>query len=145
MPEASANSGFTPRQIRLPLDMEWTIAAGGDRPDGRYPWDKPGKATTDVNEIIKRANIYKSKIEHTTPVNQYQEGISPYGVMDMAGNVWEWQTNYRSMKEGWLGLRGGSWDLNEGYVARVTVRKFNLSSNWSLNLGFRVIVSLPSG
>ena len=70
-PKSSVKSGFTPKQIRLPLDMEWTIAAGGDRPEGRYPWDKPGKATTDVNEIIKRANIGESKIGHTTPVNQY--------------------------------------------------------------------------
>ena len=144
LPESSASSGFSPKQIRLPLDMEWTIAAGGDRPEGRYPWDKPGKATTDVNEIIKRANSGESKIGYTTPVNQYSGGISPYGVMDMAGNIWEWQANYRSMKEGWLGLRGGSWNDYEDN-ARVSIRSDNFPSDRDDNIGFRVVVPLPSG
>ncbi|MDO9301930.1 MAG: SUMF1/EgtB/PvdO family nonheme iron enzyme [Anaerolineales bacterium] len=142
--ESSVNSGFAPKQIRLPLDMEWTIAAGGDRPEGRYPWDKPGKATTDVNEIIKRANINNSKIGRTTPVNQYREGISPYGVMDMAGNVWEWQAHFYDESHNTLGSRGGSWTGFES-VACVVVRDDihpNLKDNC---LGFRVVVSLLSG
>ncbi len=108
LPESYVNSGLEKYQVRLPLETEWKIAAGGDLPEGRYPWDKPGKATTDENEIIKRANVAQ-KIGHTTPVNQYREGISPYGVMDMAGNVWEWQANYENLKYGRMGLRGGSW------------------------------------
>jgi formylglycine-generating enzyme required for sulfatase activity len=144
LPESSVNSGFTPKQIRLPLDVEWTIAAGGDRPEGRYPWDKPGKATTDFNEIIKRANIDKSGIGHTTPVNQYREGISPYGVMDMAGNVFEWQAHFYDKSHNTLGLRGGSW-FGSGGRARVAFRNANLPVNGNLNVGFRVVVSLPSG
>lgn len=57
LPESSVNSGFMPMQTRLPLDMEWMIAAGGDRPKGRYPWDGPGRATTGADEIMKHANI----------------------------------------------------------------------------------------
>jgi formylglycine-generating enzyme required for sulfatase activity len=144
LPESSANSGFTPKQIRLLLDIEWTIAAGGDRPEGRYPWDKPGRATTDVEEINKRANV-AGKIGHTSPVNQYRDGISPYGVMDMAGNVWEWQVNYSNMKEGWLGLRGGSWGFNE-VSARVSIRNNLLPDHWLYVIGFRVVAaSLPNG
>ncbi len=144
LPEFSVNSGFMPKEIRLPLDMEWTIAAGGDRPEGRYPWDKPGKATTDVNEIIKRSNVNKSKIGHTTPVNQYREGISPYGVMDMAGNVWEWQANYRDKNHNVLGLRGGSWYSDEDF-ARVSVRDDDRPFDGSSSIGFRVAASLPNG
>jgi hypothetical protein len=92
-PEYQVNSNFESLRIRLPLETEWKIAAGGDLPEKRYPWDKPGKTTTDSDEINSRANVAK-KIGHTTPVNQYREGVSPYGVMDMAGNVWEWQANY---------------------------------------------------
>ena len=37
--ESSINLDVMPKQIRLPLEVEWVIAAGGDRPEDRYPWD----------------------------------------------------------------------------------------------------------
>src|ERR1700752_150635 len=107
--EGHVNSHLHPRLIRLPLDIEWTVAAGGETPSNRYPWDAPSKATTDEKEIVRRANVHESYVGHTTPVNAYWRGVSPQGVMDMAGNVSEWQANYQNMKEGRLGLRGGSW------------------------------------
>jgi formylglycine-generating enzyme required for sulfatase activity len=136
-----------PKQIRLPHDIEWTIAAGGDLPKERYPWDKPGRATADVNEIIKHANIAESKINSTTPVNQYPEGKSPFGVMDMAGNVWEWQANIRKYKIGkedyeGRGLRGGSWVSNADH-ARVSLRLGSHPGSGYNGVGFRVFVSLP--
>jgi formylglycine-generating enzyme required for sulfatase activity len=143
LPESHVNSGLEKFQIRLPLETEWKIAAGGDLPEARYPWDKPGKATTDINEIIKRANVAQN-IGHTTPVNQYREGTSFYGVMDMAGNIWEWQMNFRNMKEGWLGLRGGSWSYNRA-SARVSIRLGNLPDGRLNDLGFRVAVTLSNG
>lgn len=142
--ESKANTGLYPRMIRLPLDTEWTVAAGGEIPDGRYPWDSAGKATTDIKEIVKRANIDKSNIGHTTPVNAYLRGASPHGVMDMAGNVWEWQMNYINMKEGMLGLRGGSWVFSGG-LARVSFRNGSRPNYRYYDIGFRVAVSLPNG
>jgi formylglycine-generating enzyme required for sulfatase activity len=69
---------------RLPTEAQWTRAAQGD--DGRtYPWgDTPPDAT--------RANAGRFVIDggDTTPVGAYPAGASPYGVLDMAGNVWEW-------------------------------------------------------
>ncbi len=143
LPESYVNSGLEKYQVRLPLETEWKIAAGGDLPEGRYPWDKPGKATTDVNEIIKHANVAE-KIGHTTLVNQYREGVSPYGVMDMAGNVWEWQANYFRKEHDDLGLRGGSWFGIEGF-ARVSIRNNAHPLNRNGRIGFRLVVSLPNG
>ncbi len=146
LPEGRANPGLHPRLVRLPLKTEWVIAAGGDDPPKRFPWDAPGKVTEEIKEIVHRANVHESSIGHTMPVDTYPEGASPHGVMDMAGNVWEWQTNYDKDND-LLALRGGSWDSNEG-SARLSARPFlahDSSAPYGAgsDLGFRV-VALPS-
>ena len=132
-----------PKEIRLPREIEWAQAAGGDEDEKRYPWDEKG-ATKKIEEIIQRANVNQSGINRTTPVWMYPQGESTKGVMDMAGNVWEWQANYSDVKSGWLGLRGGSWDY-DGFVARVSVRSLGYRPNYRNDfIGFRVAL-LPSG
>lgn len=67
--------------ITLPTEHQWQRAAQGD--DGRlYPWG-------DVFEV-NRCNSKEASNRMTVPVNQYPNGVSPYGVYDMAGNTWEW-------------------------------------------------------
>lgn len=109
-----------PKLIRLPTEKEWSTAAGGEDPEERYPWNQKG-ATSKTEEIIQRANIRESGINRTTPVWMYPQGESPHHIMDMAGNVWEWQANYSSDKKQYLSLRGGSWGFN-AEVARVSFR-----------------------
>ena len=143
--ESRGNSGLRVKQIRLPLDFEWTAAAGGESSENRYPWDAVGKTTTDEKEIARRANV-ANNVGHTTPVNAYLRGASPLGVMDMAGNVWEWQANYSGEEykdEKTLRLRGGSWDYDV-VVARVSIRISLLPFGRSDNIGFRVAL-FPSG
>jgi iron(II)-dependent oxidoreductase len=74
---------------RLPSEAEWEKAARGV--DGRrWPWGNQME--------INRINTYYS-IGSTTDVTRYPEGASPYGVMDMAGNVYEWlDTNFLPYK-----------------------------------------------
>lgn len=144
LPEGRGNFKLRPQLIRLPLDMEWTVAVGGGTPAGRYPWDEAGSATTSLKMILQRANVEQSGIGHTTPVNAYPLGKSPFGVMDMTGNVWEWQANFFIKDYEWLAFRGGSWYLNQ-FVERVTGRQFFHISRpnkaWN-DYGFRV-VALP--
>ncbi len=71
-------------KITLPTIAQWQRAAKGD--DDRYfPWGD------EYDE--ERCNTLETGLKATTAVNRYHKGASPYGVYDMAGNVWEWTLN----------------------------------------------------
>jgi formylglycine-generating enzyme required for sulfatase activity len=141
LPESKENPELKPRLIRLPLETEWINAYGGDVPEKRYPWDDAGQVTTSLKVVSQRANVEESGIAHTTPVYAYPHGASRFGVMDMVGNVWEWQANFFVRDYEWLAFRGGSWYLNQ-FVERVSGRQFFHISRpnkaWN-DYGFRVL------
>lgn len=96
--------------ITLPTEQQWQRAGQGD--DGRiYPWEN--------NFDTARCNG-NNEIKKTTPVTRYPDGISPYGVYDLAGNVEEWcLTEYETGSNDDLSsdsmrvYRGGSFNLGQ--------------------------------
>jgi formylglycine-generating enzyme required for sulfatase activity len=124
----------------LVVGVSWYEAAGGDKPEGRYPWNLLGQVTTNEYEISKRANV-RGKVGRSTPVFAYPDGKSPLGVMDMAGNVQSWQANFSGNEfPGGKGLaeRGGYWGLHQD-GARVSYRNSLLPFVSFGGTGFRVV------
>jgi iron(II)-dependent oxidoreductase len=132
--EAEAYARFIGK--RLPTEAEWEKAAS---------WDEAGKkklryAFGDAVPADKRVANFDFKFWGKTPVGSFQEGASPYGCMDMTGNVWEWTAGkfegykgfqpfpYPEYSEEWFDddhrvLRGGSW-ATSAPILRTSFRNF---------------------
>ncbi|MBM3279727.1 MAG: SUMF1/EgtB/PvdO family nonheme iron enzyme [Candidatus Handelsmanbacteria bacterium] len=120
---------------RLPTEQEWHRACAGTG-GWSYPWGE--------EDAEGRANLFGDKdgYARTAPGGRFPAGASPEGVMDLAGNVWEWTAADSAAA---AHLRGGSW-VNGKSMAKCTARAA-VSSDHSYvksnSLGFRCARSLP--
>jgi hypothetical protein len=147
LPEALRAKGRC--EITLPTEWQWAKAARGHSTSkaragrqGEYPYG-------DTFDVAK-ANTNETHIGQTNAVGIFPHGASPYGVLELSGNVWEWCLNEYDQPDH-IGLsghsdrvvRGGSWDANQ-VNARVASRGRDNPDLRDNDLGFRVGCRHPS-
>ena len=123
--------------VRLPTEQEWQRAAVGDT-GWRYPWGN------DLDET--RAN-YGKRIGQVSAVGSFPQGQSPFGVMDMVGNLWEWCLTVWETESTDLNgyvyrvFRGGAWNVSNPEYLSAIDRGEGHSPRGRLNdCGFRILL-----
>lgn len=148
------------KKFRLPTESEWEYAARGK--DGRlFPWGNVFDSGDLANFADRNTRFAWSDARvddgfaATSPVGSYPRGASPFGLLDMAGNVWEWCRDYyapysKQEQRDPQGppngskrvYRGGSWRSRIASL-RCAARSFNAPTYSYNDVGFRIACTCP--
>ena len=118
----------TGRNFRLPTAIEWEKAARGVN-GANFPWGMIYDP-----KLLNSADLGPND---TTPVGQYPEGASPYGLLDTAGQVFEWTKT--SLEKNIYIIKGGAWNNYGCGVCRPAAQQSMSKSDKNILTGFRLI------
>jgi formylglycine-generating enzyme required for sulfatase activity len=129
---------------RLPSEIEWELAARGGGAY-KYPWGNAASSCLTAATLLHDATGRSCTGRRPAHVGAFPVNVSPFGAVDMAGNVEEWTADWyvermtagaRPKSGASHVLRGGGW-LSRPIDARTTARNWGSSVEAGPNVGFR--------